>query len=95
MRAAAGKGMTYRINYYSYVHYHEINYEDDVKKYDVGRTQNIIRNKYIELRHEAGGRIAALNASLPNGVEVMDFVNQINQLTRQGANTKILGSVNP
>ena len=94
MRAAAGKGMTYRINYYSYVHYHEINYEDDVKKYDVGRTQNMIRNKYIELRHEAGSRIAALNASLPNGVEVMDFVNQINQLTKQGANTKILGSVN-
>lgn len=94
MRAAAGKGMTYRINYYSYIHYHEINYEDDVKKYDIEHTQNMIRNKYTELKHEAGNRIAALNASLPNGIEVMDFVNQINQLIKQGANTKILGNVN-
>lgn len=75
-----------KINYYSYIHYHEINYEDDIKKYDVGRTQNMIRNKYIELKHEAGSRIASLNASLPNGVEVIDFVNQINQLTRQPQN---------
>lgn len=81
-----------KINYYNYIHYNRENFERDLDKYDSKRINTAIRSNYKELVHIASKRIVNINSNLPSGVYVVDFVEQMNKLTKSN-NLSILQDI--
>ena len=84
-------------NYYFYVHYNIETYLDYVKNnaqlYQFGSLEKQTREQYRTLAKQAEKTMYQLNQTLPEGVEAMEIVKQLDQYVKEG-NSPILNYEN-
>ena len=84
-------------NYYFYVHYNIETYLDYVKNnaqlYQFGSLEKQTREQYRTLAKQAEKTMHQLNQTLPEGVEAMEIVKQLDQYVKKG-NSPILNYEN-